>query len=78
VRLPGLGAFLAYATERHNYVTGCPEPDCHAPLRARPIRVRSLQPDIPAPLSFADYLAGRDPAMEAIVADARAHARGRQ
>ena len=67
MRLPGLGAMLLYATERHNYMTGCPEPDCHANIRDHPIRVATLEPDIPAPLTFADFRAGRDPAMEAIV-----------
>lgn len=71
IRLPGLGAAMLYASERHNYLTGCPEPDCHAAIRLHPIRVRSLQPDIPAPLTFADYAAGRDPAMDAIAADIR-------
>ena len=67
--LPGLGAMLLYASERHNYVTGCPEADCHAAIREHPIRVRSLQPDIPTSLSWADFRAGRDPAMAAIVQD---------
>ncbi|HTU10824.1 MAG TPA: hypothetical protein VMG08_07975 [Allosphingosinicella sp.] len=65
--LPGLGAMLLYASERHNYVTGCPEPDCHAAIREHPIRVRSLQPDIAAPITWADFRAGRDPALAAIV-----------
>ena len=42
MQLPGLGAMLLYATERHNYMTGCPEPDCHAAIRDHPIRVISL------------------------------------
>jgi hypothetical protein len=67
--LPGLGAMLLYATERHNYRTGCPEPDCHAAIREHPIRVRSLQPDLATPLTWADFQAGRDPAMIAIVQD---------
>lgn len=71
VRLPGSGAMLLYATERHNYMTGCPEADCHGPVRDNPIRVASLQPDIPTPLSFADFRAGRDPAMEAIIREVR-------
>jgi hypothetical protein len=69
MELPGLGAMLLYASERHNYMTGCPEADCHAAIREHPIRVRSLQPDIPTMLSWADYRAGRDPAMIAIVQD---------
>ncbi|HEV7661182.1 MAG TPA: hypothetical protein VGO55_15185 [Allosphingosinicella sp.] len=71
MRLPGLDALLLYATERHNYMTGCPEADCHASIRDHPIRVTGLQPDIPAPLRYADFRAGRDPAMDAIVRDAR-------
>ena len=69
LELPGLGGMLLYATERHNYRTGCPERDCHAAIRDHPIRVRSLQPDLPAPLSWADFQAGRDPAMIAIGRD---------
>jgi len=71
LRLPGLGALMLYADERHNYMTGCPEEDCHGSIRDHPIRVRSLQPDIAAPLAFADFLAGRDPAMEAILREVR-------
>lgn len=67
--LPGLGATMLYARERHNYMTGCPEEDCHAALRRHPIRVRTLQPDIAAPSTFAAFREGRDPAMEAILAD---------
>ncbi len=62
---------MLYADERHNYMTGCPEEDCHGSIRDHPIRVRSLQPDIAAPLGFADFLAGRDPAMEAILREVR-------
>ncbi len=69
MELPGLGALILYASERHNYMTGCPEPDCHAAIREHPIRVRSLQPDISTHLSWADFSAGRDPAMAAILRD---------
>jgi hypothetical protein len=69
ITLPGLGAAMLYAEERHNYMTGCPEEDCHGSIRRHPIQVQSLQPDLSAPLRFADFAAGRDPAMEAILAD---------
>ncbi len=69
LELPGLGAMILYATERHNYLTGCPETDCHAAVRNHPIRVRSLQPDLPVTLRWADFQAGRDPAMLAIARD---------
>jgi hypothetical protein len=66
LELPDSGGVLLYATERHDYRTGCPEADCHDPIRRHPIRVASLAPDIPAPLTFAAYRAGRDPAMDAV------------
>jgi len=69
VPLPNLGVLMLYADERHNYVTGCPEEDCHRSIRSHPIRVTTLQPDLPAPLRFADFIAGRDPAMDAIARD---------
>ena len=66
VELPASGATLLYASERHDYTTGCPEPECHAPIRDHPIRVKSLEPDVPVPLAFADYRAGRDAALDAV------------
>ena len=66
VQLPVSKAVLLPATERHNYVTGCQETDCHDSIKRHPIRVRSLEPDIAAPLAYADYRAGRDPALEAV------------
>jgi hypothetical protein len=71
MRLPGFDGLMLYATERHNYMTGCPEADCHASIRDHPIRVAGLQPDIAAPLRYADFRAGRDPAMEAIARHVR-------
>ena len=66
VKLPTSSAMLWYSTERHNYMSGCPEADCHSSIRDAPIRVQSLEPDITAPLTYADYRAGRDPALAAI------------
>jgi hypothetical protein len=66
VQLPVSKAVLLPATERHNYTTGCPEPDCHGPIRENPIRIPLLEPDVAAPLTYADYRAGRDPALAAV------------
>jgi hypothetical protein len=66
IALPASKAYVLPATERHNYITGCPEKDCHNSIRDEPIRVTSLEPDIAAPLTYADYRAGRDPALEAV------------
>ncbi|MDX1460549.1 MAG: hypothetical protein R3348_05780 [Xanthomonadales bacterium] len=64
--LPHSGVAFLMATERHNYINGCPEPDCHGSIRRNPIRVESLQPDVPAPLSYRKFAGGADPALEAI------------
>ena len=76
-RLRHSGQVLLPATERHDYVDGCRRfSDCHAPVVQRPIAVPTLEPDLPAPLGFADWHDGVDPAMRA-VAQALALAPGR-
>lgn len=68
VQLPWSGVALLFANERHNYQTGCPEEDCHGSIRRNPIRVAGVQPDIAAPMTVEAWIAGRDPALEAIAA----------
>lgn len=65
--LPHVGVGLLPATERHDYRDGCASfDDCHAPVRQRPIRLATLEPDLPAPWTFDAWRDGRDPAMEAV------------
>ncbi|HEX6589017.1 MAG TPA: hypothetical protein VF039_08340 [Longimicrobiales bacterium] len=64
--LPG-DVLVTRATERHNYMTGCPEADCHGPIRANPIRIESLEPDVRPRFDYADVVAGRDPYMEEVL-----------
>ncbi len=66
-KLPQSGAEVLYATERHNYMTGCPEDDCHKSIVDHPIAVPTLEPDIAAPMSLAAFRERRDPAMEKIM-----------
>lgn len=67
VTLPNSQAIMLYATQRHDYVTGCrPFRDCHGPVRQYPIALPTLAPDIPAPWTIDGWLAGRDPAMDAV------------
>ena len=67
VMLPNSHALILYATERHDYVSGCrPFNDCHPPVVEYPIALPTLAPDIAAPWTIAAYLAGRDPGMEAV------------
>ena len=68
-RLPYSGAAMSFSTQRHDYKTGCrPYTDCHGSVVRYPIAVTSLAPDIAAPLTVDDIIAGRDPGMEAIAA----------
>jgi hypothetical protein len=66
-RLPYSAAAMSYSTQRHDYKTGCkPYTDCHGAVVRNPISVPSLAPDIVAPLTIEDFIAGRDPGMDAI------------
>jgi len=73
VSLPVSGAKLLYSTERHNYMTGCQEADCHGSIRRNPIRVTSLEPDEPAAMTYEDLVAGRDPLLEKALRLIEAH-----
>ena len=65
--LPGTDTGVMFSRERHDYEGGCEAfPDCHGPVRRNPIRVRTLEPQVPAPWTVAAFRAGRDPAMEAV------------
>jgi len=69
ITLPHSGAALLYATERHDYRTGCRGiENCHGSVVRHPIAVDTLAPDIVAPWTIDVYRAGRDPAVEAIAA----------
>ena len=63
--LPGSGTVIGLATERHNYVTGCQEPDCHGSIRRHPIRVEWLTPDLWPRVTYTDVTEGHDPYMDA-------------
>ncbi len=72
-RLPNAFVTVSYATGRHNYAGPCTDRRACFWLNEKfPVRVRTLTPDIAAPLTFAAYAAKRDPAMEAVAtAEAR-------
>jgi hypothetical protein len=65
---PNSRMMIGRATQRHDYQNGCKAfTDCHGPVVGYPIAVPTLKPDLAAPLTFADWKAGRDPAIDAIV-----------
>ncbi len=66
--LPNAFVTVSYAAGRHVYDGPCTDIETCFWLNDRyPVRVASLKPDIEAPLTFAAYRAGRDPAMEAVI-----------
>ncbi len=67
LRLPN-GSMLLRATERHNYMTGCPEDDCHGNVRRNPIRIDTLEPDVRPSFDYDDVVSGRDPYLDEIFA----------
>lgn len=67
--LPNEFIRVHYAAGRHRYDGSCDDMDqCFWLNRRYPVRVPHLRPDIFAPLSFADYRARRDPAIDAVLA----------
>ena len=67
--LPNAFLTVYYATGRHIYTGPCDDPEtCYWLNDLFPVRVSSLAPDLPAPMTFAAYRASRDPALEAVLA----------
>jgi len=67
--LPNAFVQVHYASGRHVYDGPCRDRATCFWLNERyPVRVRTLEPDISAPLTFAAYRALRDPAMDAVLA----------
>jgi hypothetical protein len=74
--LPNSKGMIGLGLERHDYAGGCRAyKDCEVAVVRHPIAVASLAPDISAPWTIQAYLAGRDPAMEAVAAALRAPSR---
>lgn len=68
-KLPNAFLSVNYAAGRHTYNAPCTDRETCFWLNDRyPVRVATLKPDIAAPLTFAAYRNGRDPAMDAVLA----------
>lgn len=66
--LPNAFVQVHYSSGRHVYNGPCPDRATCFWLNERyPVRVRSLEPDIAAPLTFAAYREFRDPALDAVL-----------
>lgn len=64
---PNSGFCMRYTTGLFDMANGCTgQPRCHTENRRFNLVVGSLRPTLYAPTTWVDYLAGRDPAMDAI------------
>ena len=66
-RLPQSGYVLNYSLQLHDIGAGCPDKEiCHLANRTRwNVAVGSLAPDVSVETTLADFMAGRDPVLEA-------------
>jgi hypothetical protein len=70
--LPNVQVGVNYAAGMHDYAQTCWNVlKCFWLNYLYPVRVATLKPDISAPVTFADYRALRDPALEAVMAHER-------
>ena len=69
--LPHSKMRLKYALQMHDVADGCEEPSICFPHHLAPVAVGSLSPDVLQPLTFEDYVNGRDAAIEKILSLAK-------
>jgi hypothetical protein len=63
---------LVFRDGRHDWSHGCNEvKTCYWPVVFHGVAAGSLMPDIPVAMTYADYVAGKDPALAAVVNDIR-------
>lgn len=63
---------MRFTTGFHDWAHGCKDlTKCYWPLVFHGVAAGSLLPDIPVDMTFAEYVAGRDPALEAVLEDIR-------
>jgi hypothetical protein len=69
MKLPNSRIDLHFATGLHDYTHPCTGQDgCFWTMLFFPMHVGSLQPDVPVPYRFADYMALRDPDLDRVQA----------
>lgn len=63
---------LHYRDGRHDWAHGCTDlSTCYWPVVFHGVAAGSLMPDMPVAMTYADYVRGRDAALEAVMADIR-------
>ena len=72
VQLPRSGIPVSTAMKKHNWEKACADRDlCYWANTAFGPNGISLEPTLRVPVKFADYAAGRDPVIDAVLNDAR-------
>ena len=67
--LPNSRLIISYSTGLHDYTRPCTdEPRCFWVTRFFPTHLKTLDPDVPVPYTFDDYISLRDPALERVIA----------
>jgi hypothetical protein len=70
LKAPASGLPLRYTDGYHDWKNGCSDlKECYWPVVFHGTKAGSLQPDITVPLTYASYVRGDDPVMDAIYAD---------
>lgn len=76
IDLPNSHLSMRFTNGQFDLKDGCTgEPACMDDLYKINVNFAPLGPDVPAPLTMAAYLAGRDPGLEAVASDIRRRAR---
>lgn len=72
MKAPASGLPLHYTDGYHDWENGCNDlKKCYWPVVFHGTKAGSLQPDITVPLTYASYVRGDDPVMDAIYIDMR-------
>jgi len=67
---PASGLPLRYTNGYHDWANGCTDlKKCYWPVVYHGVKAGSLQPDILVPLTFHDYVSGKDPVLDAVLAE---------
>jgi hypothetical protein len=67
---PASGLRLRYTNGYHDWANGCTDlKKCYWPVVYHGVKAGSLQPDILVPLTFHDYVSGKDPVLDAVLAE---------
>jgi hypothetical protein len=72
ITLPNSRISVRHSNGFHDWGEGCSDPGtCYWPAVAFGVRGVSLEPDVRVDAMFTDYVAGRDPVLDAVMVSAK-------